>query len=126
VQVKSNLGKFGDSLGYSIGEDGFKWTGRSSLTSSDLIAPDADVKDRSEISSAENYLREALGQGPMLQKSLVANCGYSERTLQRAGERIGVKRERMGERGSVIWKLPEAYPTTNGQPDISPDRRLCQ
>ena len=35
VQIKSNLGKFGDSLGYTVGERGFAWTGKSNLTSSD-------------------------------------------------------------------------------------------
>jgi DNA repair protein RadA/Sms len=108
VQVKSNLGRFGHSLGFTIGEDGFSWTGKSSLTSSDLIAPQGDAETRSEFGSAVEYLENELADGPKRQRDLLARGRFSERTLQRARARIGAERSRDGEGGAWLWRLKEA------------------
>ncbi len=99
MQVKNNLGPFGDSLGFTIGDEGFAWTGKSDLTSGDLLASDSDTEARSDIVCAVEFLKEELASGPRLQKDLVTQSGLGERTLQRAARRISVKRERDGERG---------------------------
>ena len=105
VQVKNNLGPFGDSLGFTIGERGFAWTGKSDLTSGDLLASDCDNETRSDIACAVDFLKAELANGPRLQKELVNQSGLGERTLQRAARRISVKRERDGERGPWLWSL---------------------
>jgi hypothetical protein len=105
VQVKSNLGIFGDSLGFTIRENGFAWTGKSDLTSSDLFAPDCQTDKRKEIERAVDYLKHELASGPRMQKELVTQSEFSERTLQRAARRIPVKKEREGERGPWRWSL---------------------
>ena len=105
VQVKNNLGPFGDSLGFTIGESGFAWTGKSELTSSDLFAPDCRTDKRKEIERAIDYLKHELASGPRMQKELVTQSEFSERTLQRAAQKISVKRERKGERGPLRWSL---------------------
>jgi len=105
VQVKNNLGPFGDSLGFTIGEDGFAWTGKSDLTSCDLLASDSDTKTRSDIACAVDFLKNELASGPKLQKELVSQSGLGERTMQRAARKLSVKREREGERGAWLWSL---------------------
>jgi len=106
VQIKSNLGRFGDSLGYKIDDGGFTWTGKSNLTSNDILSPDAEAEGRTEIAGARDFLRNELASGPKLQKELQARSGFTERTLQRAANELGVKRSRDGERGPWIWSLP--------------------
>jgi hypothetical protein len=105
IHVKSNLGRLGDSLGYKIDENGFAWTGKSDLTSTDILSPDTEAESRTEIAEACEYLRDQLAGGPMLQKELEAGCGFSERTLQRAAKRIGVIRSREGKGGPWSWNL---------------------
>ena len=105
MQVKNNLGPFGDSLGFTIGERGFARTGKSDLTSGDLLASDCDNETRSDIACAVDFLKAELANGPRLQKELVNQSGLGERTLQRAARRISVKRERDGERGPWLWSL---------------------
>jgi hypothetical protein len=105
VQVKNNLGPYGDSLGFTIGEDGFAWTGKSSLTSGDLLAPEFENEKRSEIARAMDFLKAELANGPKLQKEVVEQSEFSERTLQRAAKRLGIKRSRDGERGPWHWSL---------------------
>lgn len=110
VQVKSNLGRFGDSLAFDIDAEGrFEWKGVSALTASDLFAPDEGAESRSEIASAADYLRKQLRYGPKPAKELGTASGFNERTLRRASKRIGVKRNRDGERGPWLWSLPEDH-----------------
>jgi hypothetical protein len=105
VQVKNNVGPLGDSLGFTIGENGFAWTGKSDLTSVDLLAPDYQTEKRSDISRAVDYLKSEMASGPKLQKELVDISEFSERTLQRAARKVGVKRQRDGEHGPWLWSL---------------------
>jgi RecA-family ATPase len=105
VQIKNNLGPYGDSLGYSIDENGFAWTGKSELTSSDLLASDFETEARSDIAYAIDFLQKELASGPRLQKELVQQSGLGERTLQRAAQKMGLKKQRAGEHGPWIWSL---------------------
>lgn len=105
VQVKNNLGPYGDSLGFTIREGGFAWTGKSNLTSGDLLAPEFENEARSEIARAVDFLTAELANGPKLQKELVEQSEFSERTLQRAARKVSVKKEREGERGPWRWSL---------------------
>jgi hypothetical protein len=105
VQVKNNLGPYGDALGFTIGENGFSWTGKSDLTSGDLLASDCETETRSDIACAVDFLTAELATGPKLQRDLVQASGLGERTLQRAALKLGVKRERDGERGPWRWSL---------------------
>ncbi|HEX7729880.1 MAG TPA: bifunctional DNA primase/polymerase [Terracidiphilus sp.] len=105
VQVKNNLGPYGDSLGFTIGEDGFAWTGKSDLTSGDLLASDSDTETRTDISCALDFLKNELASGPKLQKELVSQSGLSERTMQRAARKLSLKKQRDGEHGPWLWSL---------------------
>ena len=106
VQAKSNLGQFGESLGYEIGGDGsFRWTGKSDLTAIDLQAAESTREERSAIDEACDYLEQALADGPRKVKELEEGTDLHTRTLRRAAEKLGVKRTRDGERGPWVWAL---------------------
>ena len=105
VQIKSNYGRFGDPLGYKIDDGGFTWTGKSDLTEKDILSSDTEAEGRTEIAEACDYLRDQLANGPKLQKELEAGGGFTERTLQRAAKRVGVKKSREGRGGRWSWSL---------------------
>lgn len=105
VQIKSNLGPCGVSLGYKIDDNGFAWTGESDLTTSDLLSADSSSKKQSEVARAVGYLKIALSAGPKLQKELVAQSGFEEWTLQRASRKLSIRKGRMGQGGPWVWSL---------------------
>jgi hypothetical protein len=106
VQAKSNLGQFGESLGYEIGGDGsFTWTGKSDLTAIDLQTAESTWEERSAIDEACDYLEQTLADGPRKVKELEEGTDLHTRTLRRAAEKLGVKRTRDGERGPWVWAL---------------------
>lgn len=107
VHVKSNIGRFGNSLGYTIGESGFAWSGISELTSRDIVASDDEHEKRTEISAAIDFLSNALASGSRLMKEIQQESGLTERTLQRAAGRLKVKKERDGKSGPWRWSLPD-------------------
>lgn len=105
--LESNLRlEFGEALSFTIGVDGFVWTGKSALTAGDLLAPEGDAETRSEISGAVGYLQEALADGPRPVKQVEAEGGYHPRTLRRAAKKLGIERHREGQGGPWIWSLP--------------------
>ena len=64
VQVKSNLGQLGPSLGYTIEGDGkFRWTGESQLTASAILAPELDAEETGASAEAQAFLVDALTHG---------------------------------------------------------------
>jgi hypothetical protein len=92
VHIKTNVGPFGDSIGYKIDENGLEWTGKSSLTEFDLLSRELPEWKASRPDEAEEYLRAKLANGPRKQADLVREGPYSERKLQRTAEKIGVRR----------------------------------
>lgn len=105
IQIKNNLGPYGDTLGYTIGESGFAWTGKSDLTINDLFAPDYGDSGQTQHDRAVAYVKAELASGPKLQSEIVSKAGYSARTLQRAAKEIGVKKDRISEGGPWRWRL---------------------
>jgi hypothetical protein len=105
VQIKNNVGPYGDTLGFKIDEGGFAWTGKSELTAMDLLSPDHGVKRQSEVELAVAHLKLRLADGPKLQSELVKEGIFNERTLQRAAKELRVKRGRDGAGGAWLWSL---------------------
>jgi hypothetical protein len=108
VQAKSNLGSYGDSLGYVIepSDGSFKWTGKSNLRPIDLQQGESTSEERSNTEEACDYLEQALAGGPRLIRELEAGTDIPHRTLLRAFHKLGLKRTRDGERGPYVWALP--------------------
>ena len=111
VQVKSNLGQFGPSLGYTIEADGtFRWTGESELTSAALLAPESNGEEPRAMAEAKDFLSSALAQGARPASDVIAEAkqkGIRERTLKRAKKSKGVQSRKSGMSGAWEWALPE-------------------
>ena len=56
---------------------------------------------------AETYLWETLQDGPKRKKDIINETKFNDRTLQRAADKLGVKKERENAaHGPAIWELP--------------------
>jgi Bifunctional DNA primase/polymerase, N-terminal/AAA domain/Primase C terminal 1 (PriCT-1) len=107
---KSNLGKFGPSVGYSIDDAGkLQWHGESRLKANELLTAPVSSAERSAVDDAEDFLREALAEGPRpvkeMQRIAVEN-GISIATLRRAQLRLQVAKGPQGFKGAWMLSLP--------------------
>ena len=111
VQVKSNLGQFGPSLGYVIEHNGtFRWTGESDLTAAALLAPDSNEEEAGAMTEAEHFLLAALVQGAREAKDIYAEAeqeGIRQRTLKRAKKKLRVLSRKSSMSGVWEWFPPE-------------------
>jgi hypothetical protein len=111
VQVKSNLGQFGPSIGYDIRADGtFHWTGESQLTASAILAPESIGEKAGPMARAKDFLLRALSRGARASRSVEDEAqqqGISERTLKRAKGDLRVVSLKRGMEGIWEWSLPE-------------------
>ena len=60
---------------------------------------------QSDIAEAEDYIFEALRNGPRRVRDLAKGTAISLRTLERAGRRLGIRRSRVSEGGAWVWHL---------------------
>ena len=106
VQIKSNLGPMAESVGYTIEEGCFAWTGDTELTAGRMLA--AEVVD-SMLGEAKTLLRELMKEGPQPVKDLQAEAeaaGISWATLRRAKDALKVTSQKGGFDGGWQWSLP--------------------
>ena len=110
VHIKSNVGRIGRALGYSIdGQGRFEWTGESQLTASDLLAAPAGSSE-SKLDEACQWLTGVLGSGARRQEeiqSLAKAEGITNATLRRAKNALKVVSRKEGLTGQWTWTLPE-------------------
>jgi hypothetical protein len=120
VHIKSNVGRMGRTLGYSIdGEGRFSWTGESPITASDLLAA-PEGPERSKRERAQEWLSALLKSGSREEqeiRSLAESEGFSRATLRRAKDALRVKSRKGTFGGSWIWSLPEDGPKDASDPD---------
>jgi hypothetical protein len=120
VHIKSNVGRMGRTLGYSIdGEGRFSWTGESQITASDLLAA-PEGPERSKRERAQEWLSALLKSGSREEqeiRSLAESEGFSYATLRRAKNALRVKSRKGTFGGSWIWSLPEDGPKDASDPD---------
>lgn len=104
---KSNLGKFGPSLVYSIDSAGkLQWHGESNLMADELLSVPATADDRSALEEAKDFLREELADGSKPAKDVQARAqanGISRATLRRAQTALKVAKAPQGFEG--VWML---------------------
>ena len=110
VHIKSNVGRMGNTLGYSIDGDGrFAWTGESSLTASDLLAVPTGPSDR-KLAEATQWLRTELKTGIREQREIqemAEQAGITYATLRRAKDALHVRSHKAGMGGPWLWAFPE-------------------
>ncbi len=111
VQVKSNLGQFGPSIGYAIEADGkFRWTGESQLTASTILAPELNGGETGVRADAKEFLLSVLAQGPRPANDIMAEAeqeGISERTLKRAKKDLNIRSKKGPMSSGWEWALSE-------------------
>jgi hypothetical protein len=113
IHIKSNLAASGPALGYRIEAGCFTWTGTSSLTAADVLAPESLPEERSAGEDAAELLRDLLASGPVEVTKVMAaarRAGIADKTLRRAKrrERIKAIREGFGAQGAWRWAYPDA------------------
>ena len=112
VHIKSNLAAKGPSQGYQLRDDGFYWTGESTLTSSQIMAGDDNSGAVSELDEAIAFLKDELAEGPVVVNNIWSDGkGISKRTLNRAKSQLGIISRCKGEKGkrggpTWTWELP--------------------
>lgn len=111
IHIKCNVAPLGLSLGYSIRDGRFEWTGESALTAGDLLAPEQSGHDPTAGEDALAFLKGELAGGPaeaVAVKASASQLGISERTLWRAKGKLGVKAKKrgFGKESVWIWQLP--------------------
>jgi hypothetical protein len=119
ASIKCNLAPPAPSLVFSLSsaESGavwVEWKGESSLDAAALLSAPTDHEERSALSEAQEFLREALSDGPQPAAEVrqeADSAGIAKRTLDRARQSLGVVAEREGEAGKRgggkwLWRLP--------------------
>jgi hypothetical protein len=107
IQVKSNWGRLGPPLGYTIDDAGaFRWTGTSTLTLEEMLAATPDDEQKSALAEAESFLQTTLAGGPQPASTVqqeAHSLGLARATLRRAKERLGVLSKKTGG-GAWVWE----------------------
>ncbi len=116
---KSNLAPTPKALGYDLEAvpvgpcevSRVKWGEASDLTADDIVSrpvgsggPTADKRDR-----AEDFLRRELAAGPVSAKQLEGHADAEDirrGTLNKAADRLGVRKAKEGFAGGWVWSLP--------------------
>lgn len=124
THAKINVAPSGPSLKFELRNDSFEYLGTADLSAYDLLQQEQSNgvlrggllgEDKSKIQEAEDYLREKLAAGSVERREIMTEgqkvLNLSERTLERAGERLKVKKERtynkQGKITGSTWQLPE-------------------
>lgn len=110
VHIKSNVGRMGHTLGYTIDGDGrFAWTGESTVTADDLLAAPAGPSE-SKLDEACQWLTGLLMSGMRREEeiqSLAKAEGIAKATLRRAKAALNVRSSKDRLSGPWMWSLPE-------------------
>ena len=110
VHAKTNIGPVGESIGYEIREDVFRWTGPTSITANDLASSGMAEEERDQINEAAQYLEDVLKGGPKPSGEIfdeAKDMGFSNIAIRRAKTRLMVKsRKKAGEKyGKFEWYM---------------------
>ncbi|HTR77018.1 MAG TPA: AAA family ATPase, partial [Gemmatimonadaceae bacterium] len=124
--IKSNVGPIAPSLVFARvaariqGEEGaaietsrLEWTGTSDLSADALLAA-RQTGAANEVDGAAEWLRDLLASGARLTRGQVAAAaaaaGFKMRTVDRAADRLGVRKEREGFGGAMrsFWTLGDS------------------
>ncbi len=120
---KSNFRQPAQGIRFEIGDDptfevGFvKGLGASDVAAEDIVAAPLTADEKGERGAARDALKTLLADGPRDAAEVIKASGFSERTLRRARQDLGVVAEaRRGERGRVLgwsWSLPHGQTATS-------------
>lgn len=110
---KGNLAAKPTAMKYALEESEHglhvKWLGMSEHTARTLLAEPQSQEDANAMQGAKEFLLNALDGGPRSVKELqgeARKAGHSERTIDRAKNRLGIKSQKRSFGGSWEWVLP--------------------
>lgn len=111
--LKNNLAKPAPSLAFVLTEAAngavrVEWKGETNHNADALLAAPVDAEERSAVDEAAEFLRDALGRGPVWSKQVkkeAREADIAEKTLFRAKKALGVRSVKEGD-GSWSWSLP--------------------
>jgi len=108
ASLKNNLAPQPEPVEFAITEDGIAWLGEAPDLDADrlLAAPPQAKRPRDE---AKEFLRELLADGPMPKRDVDTQArrgDFSERTIRRAADDLGVIAEKRGYNAGWHWRLP--------------------
>lgn len=113
VQIKNNLAPQGPSIGYTLEEGCFYWTGISDLTAARILAATMNEEVRGNITEAMDFLKMSLSKGARDNKEVkdeAKQAGISEATLRRAKQQLKIRAIKVGAPNSEaqqwMWELP--------------------
>jgi len=107
---KINIAAAGRTVRFSLANGVFEWAGLSDATATEIFEPDSvRAEKRTKLEEAVEWLQEQLNDGPVLSKELESEAKAVDilpGTLRRAGEALGVVKQKQGGRGGWTWSLP--------------------
>jgi AAA domain len=120
VHIKTNIGLYGSSRGYSIDDSGkFSWTGHSEITAEQVLDAPCNPQDRSAVEDAREWLNDFLSTGSKEQQECREKshgAGISYATLRRAKDALRVRSYKAAMSGPWLWALPEgAHEAAQGE-----------
>ena len=112
--IKNNLAPLPPALAFSLNEGQFGWKGLTDVTPAALLAADDEDVASGALAEAEDFLRQALADGPRGAKAMLdegASVGIARRTLMRAKAAMKISSQMIGEEGKRgagkwWWRLP--------------------
>lgn len=130
VHTKSSLAPAGDHIAFCFDKDnGFKWMGKSNLTSDILLNPVKNMGIDSKLDKAKELLLDMLADGKeVLAASIYEKAndlGISDRTIKRAKMLLNVSANKGGfSNGRWYWKMEgcqaESAPIIRTKKQMSP------
>jgi len=121
LPTKMNLAPDATGMSYSIEDGGVRWSDAAVTMTADEVQTRAaaaskdSTASRSALENAVAFLQDALADGPVPSKDLIADAkenSIAEKTLRRAFNSIGGKpqKESGNLEGKWFWQLPEDGP----------------
>lgn len=112
--MKGNLAEPAPSLAFALtgadnGAVSVEYKSETSYTADALLAAPTDPEERSALKEAQDFLRDALKDGPRHGKTVkkeAQEADISDATLRRAKPSVGVRSTKEGD-GPWSWALPE-------------------
>jgi hypothetical protein len=113
-QSKTNLGVLGESIGYSLDDGKFRWTGASSATAEEILSGTVARQSgpNDQVQEAIEFLKEMLAHGPQpasVVKEEAVTADIGEKTLRTARAKLGIHVSKEGGRNSSgqrwMWSL---------------------
>ena len=135
LPMKNNLGPDATGLAFRIegatisspggplGTSVISWEPEPvSMTADDVMQAEAAPSSNSALDTAADWLRETLADGPVGAIKLFSKAGaegIAKKTLQRASDKLGVRKEKLGMEAGWSWSLPPKVAKTAEDAQLS-------